>query len=92
MRYRPLLREAIRSDNNVKELSENQNSSSVRNYHAIVMSKLVGSLLVFRVARHRLTQLSMLNILSLLRLRSDELNFVPHVTDTYTCRKYEGDV
>ena len=40
---RPLLREAIRYDINVKELSENHNSSSVRNYHAMVISELVGS-------------------------------------------------
>ena len=38
MRYRTLLREAIRQDINVKELSDNQNSSSVRYYHAMVMS------------------------------------------------------
>ena len=43
LRNRPLLREAVRSDMNVKELSENQNSSSVRNYYAMVMSELVGS-------------------------------------------------
>ena len=45
MRYRPLLPEAIRSDVNVKELNENQNSSSVRNYHAMVKSEFVGSLI-----------------------------------------------
>ena len=67
MRYRPLLRESIRSDVNVKELNEYQNSSSVRNYHAMVMSE-VHSLFVFRVARRRLSviQLSMLNNLSFL--------------------------
>ena len=43
MRNLPLLREAMRSDMNVKELSENQNSSSVRNYHTMEMSELVGS-------------------------------------------------
>ena len=43
MRYQPQLREAIMSDMNVKELSENPNSSCVRNYHTMVMSELVSS-------------------------------------------------
>ena len=43
MCYRPLLLEAIRCDINVKELNENQNYSSIRNYQTVVKSELVGS-------------------------------------------------
>ena len=92
IRYRPLLRETIRSDINVKELSENQYSSPVRNYRAMGMSELVG-LFIARVSCCSSPTVSdatkqVEESLFLLKsvLISDVLSLVPHVTDTYTCR------